>query len=570
MQDLYPRKLASVASLPTASSTYDGATLRVGSKAYFCDGSTWIELTGREVLTADRTYYVSASGSDSNNGLGSDAYGLGTASYSGYSGPGGASAVSYAFNFTFNAAGTKLYESGSNGILYQYTLSTPWRISTASYDSKSFDPAQQSVTRGIKFSTDGTKLYIAGSSPEAVHQYTLSTAWDISTASYASKSLTLDSQTGIQGLTFSPDGTKLILCTFGDEALWSYTLSTAWDISTASYDSKSYTFTQDATMYGVDFSTDGKTCLAVGYGNDRVYEYRLSTAWDISTLAYTGTSLNIAGQLVDPIALVIRPGTNDFYLANGNVSTSRLFQYTISNPWPETPATNLPFLTIQKAIDTVAALDLSIYNVTIQVADGTYTSGVTLKKTVGSGTVTIRGNITTPANCLLSTGSAINFYALQLGGSKYHLEGFKLTNTSAGNACIWVEGAETYISFGVMDFGSTTGNHILALLGGAIRAKANYTISGGTSGNHIGAQSNAIVHVAGWTITLSGSPAFSDGFCSVKELGCLIAPGNTYSGSGTGVRYKVATNGVIRVDGGGANYFPGNSAGTTATGGQYN
>ena len=34
------------------------------------------------------------------------------------------------------------------------------------------------------------------------------------------------------------------------------------------------------------------------------------------------------------------------------------------------------FLTIQKAIDTVAALDLSIYNVTVQVADGTYTGAV--------------------------------------------------------------------------------------------------------------------------------------------------------------------------------------------------
>jgi hypothetical protein len=45
--------------------------------------------------------------------------------------------------------------------------------------------------------------------------------------------------------------------------------------------------------------------------------------------------------------------------------------------------------------------------------------------------------------------------------------------------------------------------------------------------------------------------------------------GNTYSGAATGKRYAVATNAVLNTNGGGANYFPGDVAGTTATGGQY-
>src|SRR5947209_19614879 len=65
------------------------------------------------------------------------------------------------------------------------------------------------------------------------------------------------------------------------------------------------------------------------------------------------------------------------------------------------------FLTIQKAIDTAAALDLSIYNVTIQVADGSYTGAVTVTGPwVGSGTVFLQGNTTTPANVVITTSGA--------------------------------------------------------------------------------------------------------------------------------------------------------------------
>ena len=62
------------------------------------------------------------------------------------------------------------------------------------------------------------------------------------------------------------------------------------------------------------------------------------------------------------------------------------------------------FLTIQKAISIVAALDISIYDVTINVADGTYTAGIAITGPwIGTGsTLTITGNTTTPANCVIS------------------------------------------------------------------------------------------------------------------------------------------------------------------------
>ena len=63
----------------------------------------------------------------------------------------------------------------------------PNYIGNPSYDSKSFSASSQtSGIQGITFKTDGTVMYILSTPDDRVYQYTLSTAWDVSTASYAS------------------------------------------------------------------------------------------------------------------------------------------------------------------------------------------------------------------------------------------------------------------------------------------------------------------------------------------------------------------------------------------------
>jgi hypothetical protein len=53
-------------------------------------------------------------------------------------------------------------------------------------------------------------------------------------------------------------------------------------------------------------------------------------------------------------------------------------------------------------------------------------------------------------------------------------------------------------------------------------------------------------------------------------LGDLYAVGySVAAGTATGTRYLSGSNSVINTNGGGANFFPGSGAGSTATGGQY-
>lgn len=230
------------------------------------------------------------------------------------------------------------------------------------------------------------------------------------------------------------------------------------------------------------------------------------------------------------------------------------------------------FLTVQKAIDTAVALDLATYDVTIQLGAGTYSvsGGNELKSIVGAGKIIIVGDETTPANVTVTqTGSPTNsqgcFSAFGVKGL-YSLRGMKLTSATSPGYGINISGGSR-IEFQNMNFGAITTYHVRAVDGATLEVTGNYTISGGALGHIV--VSSGVVRCQSRTITLSGTPAFSGQFASATAIGYFVASSLTFSGSATGPRYSATLNGVINTAGGGASYFPGDSAGSTATGGQY-
>jgi sugar lactone lactonase YvrE len=233
------------------------------------------------------------------------------------------------YGIFFKPDGTKMFVLGNaNDRVYQYSLSTAWDISTASYDSTYFSvSSQDSVPIGISFKPDGTKMYISGGANDSVYQYSLSTAWDISTASYDSKSFSTATQDASPfDMSFKPDGTKMYILGTTNDAVYQYSLSTEWDISTASYDSIYFSVSsQDASSIGIYFKSDGTKMYMVGAGNDRVYQYSLSTAWDISTASYDGISFSVASQDTNPYSVFFTSdGTKMFVLG---IDNDTVYQY---------------------------------------------------------------------------------------------------------------------------------------------------------------------------------------------------------------------------------------------------
>lgn len=196
----------------------------------------------------------------------------------------------------FKSDGTKLYAIDRNSAtIYQYSLSTAWDVSTASYDSISFDAsAQGAAGTDLYIKDDGTKVFILNGDTDDIFAYTMSTAWNIGTASYDSVSLKIQSQDQFpQGLWFKDDGTKVYMAGQDTDSVYQYSLSTAWDLSTGSYDSVSLNVTsQDGSPSAIVFKSDGTKLFVLGADNDSVYQYSLSSAWDLSTASYDSVSFS--------------------------------------------------------------------------------------------------------------------------------------------------------------------------------------------------------------------------------------------------------------------------------------
>ena len=227
----------------------------------------------------------------------------------------------------FKSDGTKVYIVGLDfSTVFQYSLSTAWDISTASYDSVSFSVSvQDTIPTGLSFSSDGTKMYVVGNLGLDINQYNLSTAWDISTASYSQNFSVSSQETGPTGVTFKTDGTKMYICGLAGDEVNEYNLSTAWDISTASASQVFSVSAQDGNPRSLFFKPDGTKMFLSGSDNDSVYLYNLSAAWDISTASYA-TSLSVTSQDTLPNGIYIKPDGTKMYVM-GYVTDS-IYQYS--------------------------------------------------------------------------------------------------------------------------------------------------------------------------------------------------------------------------------------------------
>ena len=272
-------------------------------------------------------------GSNGTETAGTVGYGLSSASYDSKSFS-TASQTTSPRGFVFNSNGTKLFVVGTfDDTIFQYSLSTAFDISTASYDSVSLDVSSEDGScNGLTFNNSGTKLYVVGAEFDNVYQYSLSTAFDLSTASYDSVSLDISGQTANPiVIVFNTDGTKLFMGGITNDSVYQYSLSTAFDLSTASYDTVSLsTSTQDSgTVAGLSFNGDGTKMYVVGFANDSVYQYNLSTAFDLSTASYDNVSFSVASQDTTPRSVVFNDDGSKMYI--GGDSNDTIYQYSTAS-----------------------------------------------------------------------------------------------------------------------------------------------------------------------------------------------------------------------------------------------
>lgn len=191
--------------------------------------------------------------------------------------------------------------------------------------------------KDFKFNGDGTKLYVLDGSSNApdIVVYTMTTAYDIANASYsATYALDNTEHSSAFGLYIKPDGTKLYVGGATDKKVHEYTLSTAWDLSTLSH-SNELAVINSSSYYnctGVSVSTDGKLLFALLDGQSfyggRITVYELETAWDISTARYNST-INAGSYYDKTYGLFMSDDLHKTYIARGGLIEMMVHQFPI-------------------------------------------------------------------------------------------------------------------------------------------------------------------------------------------------------------------------------------------------
>jgi DNA-binding beta-propeller fold protein YncE len=240
---------------------------------------------------------------------------------------------------TFKSDGIKLYVIGTNGDdVNEYDLSTAWNVSTATYLQNFSISAQEIGPTDITFKIDGTEMYVVGANGDEVNQFTLSTAWDISTASYSNTFSVATQETAPSGIFFKSDGTRMYITGYAGDDVNEYNLSTAWNISTASFVQLFSVAAQEANPQSLSFSSDGTKMFVLGESGLDVNFYSLSTAWNISTASFSSAFALTAGE-VAVRGLAFSNDGSKMYILDEDDET--IHQYSTATPATITYDTSL-------------------------------------------------------------------------------------------------------------------------------------------------------------------------------------------------------------------------------------
>ena len=206
-------------------------------------------------------------------------------------------------------------------------MSTAWDVSTASYTDAFSVSSQEGYPHGLAFNTDGTKMFVSGYAGDDVNEYTLSTGWDVSTASFVDSFDVSKQDIQPRGLAFSTDGTKMFISGAVGNTIEEYTLSTGFDVSTSSHTDTMDVSGYDVHARGVTFNDDGTRMFYHGQQNDEIYDFSLSTAWDLSTNTYND-SISLPSFDTGAEAIVFNNDGTKLFVSGNDDNT--IDEYTVS------------------------------------------------------------------------------------------------------------------------------------------------------------------------------------------------------------------------------------------------
>jgi len=179
-------------------------------------------------------------------------------------------------------------------VIHQWYCSTSYDFNTAIYEGGIYVDNVDDVddVEAVEFNNDGSLMYVVSSYyyDDQLFQYECDTPFDVTTASL-SKQINTEDVTGddVEGVKFNNDGSKMFLVAESPSEMYEYDLSTPFEITTASFSVKFDTNDNgEATNPdGIEWNNDGSRFYVVD-DNGYIDEYFCTTPFDITTRQLDG------------------------------------------------------------------------------------------------------------------------------------------------------------------------------------------------------------------------------------------------------------------------------------------
>lgn len=267
----------------------------------------------------------------------------------------------------------------------------------------------------------------------------------------------------------------------------------------------------------------------VGFSHGAIDELgfwrRALTSWDIEELYNAGTGLVPTEPTTGASGgrEVLTANRTYFVRTDGNDSNNGL-----------TNTAGGAFLTIQKATDVAAALDTSIYNVTISVGAGTF-AGFVIKSAVGAGLIRVEGNG--------NNSTIINSQITGKNVTNYLIKSVGISVTTTYQSILL---STCLVDFEDIRFNAGDGIHLSANNQSVVDLK-NITFAGNISDMCIVASNNSTITWSpdAGTVTFIGTPNSAGGLVFAGDCSSMRFYNYTFSGSRSGTGYFVSDNGSL-------------------------
>jgi hypothetical protein len=232
--------------------------------------------------------------------------------------------------------------------LFSDVENSKWSINAACFSNAAIDSSYnfdinvpKFDIRGMCFKRDGTKMYTGDATNRKIVEYNLTTPWQPNTATPVGFYFYNNDISSFRGVELSSTGDRMYLTQQGgDDRIFEYALTTPYQVNTAVFQSTANLNVnlQTQLVYSARFSNNGTKLFCVGNDNNTIFEYTLATPWQVNTGVYAAN----ANTLFTGIRGLCF-GDNGRNMYATSTATDGLYQWRLSTPWQINTATYVAF-----------------------------------------------------------------------------------------------------------------------------------------------------------------------------------------------------------------------------------